>query len=83
MSRIYIGSVNFDVSEDHIRSVFGIYGPIKNVNMSIDPATGVTIYNFYILSKHLNIVFLVEYKIEYKFIFTSFVEPQRILLYRV
>lgn len=42
MSRIYIGSVNFDVSEEQIRSVFGIYGPIKNVNMSIDPATGVT-----------------------------------------
>uniref|UniRef100_A0A1I8B323 RRM domain-containing protein n=1 Tax=Meloidogyne hapla TaxID=6305 RepID=A0A1I8B323_MELHA len=41
MSRIYIGSVNFDVSEDQIRSVFGIYGPIKNVNMSIDPTTGV------------------------------------------
>lgn len=40
MSRIYIGSVNFDVSEDQIRSVFGIYGPIKNVNMSIDPTTG-------------------------------------------
>nr|CAD2203681.1 unnamed protein product [Meloidogyne enterolobii] len=40
MSRIYIGSVNFDVSEDQIRTVFGIYGPIKNVNMSIDPTTG-------------------------------------------
>jgi poly(U)-binding-splicing factor PUF60 len=29
MGRIYVGSINFDVFEDQIRSVFGIYGPIK------------------------------------------------------
>ena len=29
MSRIYIGSINFDIGEDHLRMTFGPYGPIK------------------------------------------------------
>jgi RNA recognition motif-containing protein len=41
MGRIYVGSINFDVFEDQLRAAFGIFGPIKNVNMSIDPSTGV------------------------------------------
>ncbi|KAL3088141.1 hypothetical protein niasHS_009427 [Heterodera schachtii] len=39
MSRIYVGSVNFDVFEDQIREAFLVFGPIKTINMSIDPST--------------------------------------------
>ncbi|CAK5118019.1 unnamed protein product [Meloidogyne enterolobii] len=56
MSRIYIGSINFDIGEDHLRMNFSPFGPIKVVfeiyalstffnlkqivNMCRDPATG-------------------------------------------
>nr|CAD2134839.1 unnamed protein product [Meloidogyne enterolobii] len=40
MSRIYIGSINFDIGEDHLRMNFSPFGPIKIVNMCRDPATG-------------------------------------------
>jgi len=31
MSRIYIGSINFDIGEDHLRMNFSPFGPIKVV----------------------------------------------------
>ncbi|KAF7634397.1 RNP (RRM RNA binding domain) containing [Meloidogyne graminicola] len=40
MSRIYIGSINFDIGEDHLRMTFSPFGPIKIVNMCRDPGTG-------------------------------------------
>ncbi|KAL3077896.1 hypothetical protein niasHS_013425 [Heterodera schachtii] len=40
MSRVYIGSINFDIGEEHLRQVFAPYGPIKLINMCRDPSTG-------------------------------------------
>lgn len=40
MSRVYIGSINFDIGEEHLRQAFCCYGPIKLVNMCRDPSTG-------------------------------------------
>lgn len=40
MSRVYVGSVNFEVKEEMIRSSFGAFGPIRSINMSFDPITG-------------------------------------------
>ena len=40
MCRVYIGSVYYEVREQHIRRAFGPFGPIKLVNMSLDPLTG-------------------------------------------
>lgn len=42
MSRVYIGSINFDIGEEHLRQVFGPYGPVKLINMCRDPSTGVS-----------------------------------------
>ena len=39
MCRIYIGSINFNVTEDMIRSAFLPFGPVKHINMSFDLAT--------------------------------------------
>ncbi|KAJ3196647.1 Poly(U)-binding-splicing factor puf60 [Irineochytrium annulatum] len=39
MSRIYVGSISFDLTDVHIREVFGQFGSIKNVTMTIDPLT--------------------------------------------
>lgn len=40
LSRIYVGSINFDLTESHLRQVFAEYGPIASINMSRDSATG-------------------------------------------
>ncbi|RUS28697.1 hypothetical protein BC938DRAFT_481556 [Jimgerdemannia flammicorona] len=40
LSRIYVGSINFELNEAHIKAVFGQFGSIKSVSMSVDPATG-------------------------------------------
>lgn len=40
MCRVYIGSVYYEVREQHLRRAFGPFGPIKLVNMSLDPLTG-------------------------------------------
>jgi poly(U)-binding-splicing factor PUF60 len=40
MSRIYVGSIAFDLNELHIREVFAQFGGVKSVTMSVDPATG-------------------------------------------
>lgn len=55
MARIYVGSINFDVDDEKIRTAFGPFGPIKNVNMSIDPATGVSI--FLLLERKIHTIF--------------------------
>ncbi len=39
LSRIYVGSINFELNETHIKSVFEQFGSIKAVSMTIDPAT--------------------------------------------
>lgn len=38
LSRIYVGSITFDLHERHLRAIFGSFGPIKTFNMSYDPA---------------------------------------------
>jgi len=40
MCRVYIGSVYYEVREQHLRRAFSPFGPIKLVNMSLDPLTG-------------------------------------------
>ncbi|CAG8437787.1 15277_t:CDS:10 [Acaulospora morrowiae] len=40
LSRIYVGSINFELTEQHLRVVFGQFGAIKSVSMSLDPHTG-------------------------------------------
>ena len=35
-NRIYIGSVQFDLSEDDVREAFSVYGPVKSVTMMMD-----------------------------------------------
>ncbi|XP_065072045.1 poly(U)-binding-splicing factor PUF60-like [Rhopilema esculentum] len=39
MCRIYVGSINFELKEDSIRSSFIPFGPIKKIDMSWDPTT--------------------------------------------
>jgi len=40
MCRIYIGSINFELNEESIRSSFIPFGPIKMIDLSWDAATG-------------------------------------------
>jgi poly(U)-binding-splicing factor PUF60 len=40
ISRIYVGSINFDLNEEHMKAVFSQFGWVKNVGMTMDPATG-------------------------------------------
>lgn len=42
MSRVYVGSLSFDLKEQNVRTIFGPFGPIKSINMSYDPVTGVS-----------------------------------------
>ncbi|EDV22976.1 uncharacterized protein TRIADDRAFT_64128 [Trichoplax adhaerens] len=39
MCRIYVGSISFDLREDHIKQTFSPFGPIKNINLSWDTVT--------------------------------------------
>ncbi|KAJ3289935.1 Poly(U)-binding-splicing factor puf60 [Borealophlyctis nickersoniae] len=39
MSRIYVGSINFELTEVHIKQVFGQFGYVKAISMTIDPLT--------------------------------------------
>ena len=39
MCRIYIGSINFQLNEDALRSAFIPFGPIKNIDLSRDSIT--------------------------------------------
>lgn len=41
MARVYIGSISFEVREEMIKNSFGVFGPIKSINMSWDAVTGV------------------------------------------
>src|SRR5262245_50017496 len=40
LSRIYVGSINFELNESHLRAVFGQFGGIKSVSLSVDMLTG-------------------------------------------
>lgn len=39
LSRIYVGSINFELGEQQIRDAFTQFGSIKSVSMTVDPAT--------------------------------------------
>ncbi|CAK9298539.1 unnamed protein product [Gordionus sp. m RMFG-2023] len=39
MCRIYIGSINFEVKEETIKTAFLPFGPIRSISMSYDPLT--------------------------------------------
>ena len=39
LSRLYVGSINFDLSDADLKSAFSIFGPVKNISMTIDPDT--------------------------------------------
>ncbi|KAJ3022813.1 Poly(U)-binding-splicing factor puf60 [Thoreauomyces humboldtii] len=40
MSRIYVGSINFELTEVHISAVFGQFGHVKSVSLMMDSLTG-------------------------------------------
>ncbi|KAJ2779283.1 hypothetical protein H4R18_004091 [Coemansia javaensis] len=40
MSRVYVGSINFELTEEHIHRVFAEFGSVRSVSMSKDAATG-------------------------------------------
>ncbi|KAJ1964609.1 hypothetical protein GGI12_001314 [Dipsacomyces acuminosporus] len=40
MSRVYVGSINFELTEEHIYKVFAEFGTVRSVSMSKDPITG-------------------------------------------
>ncbi|KAK9764436.1 hypothetical protein K7432_008058, partial [Basidiobolus ranarum] len=40
LSRIYVGSIYFELSQEHIRAVFSQFGYVKNISMSVNPLTG-------------------------------------------
>ncbi|KAL1919305.1 uncharacterized protein VTP21DRAFT_1998 [Calcarisporiella thermophila] len=40
LCRIYIGSINFELTEAHLRAVFQQFGPIRDTVMGLDPSTG-------------------------------------------
>lgn len=46
MARVYIGSISFEVREEMIKNAFGVFGPIKSINMSWDAVTGVISFIF-------------------------------------
>ncbi|KAI9258882.1 hypothetical protein BDA99DRAFT_514433 [Phascolomyces articulosus] len=39
LARIYIGSINFELTEAHIRTAFQQFGTIKTISMSMNPVT--------------------------------------------
>jgi len=39
MCRVYGGSINFELREEHIRTAFHPFGPIKKIDLSWDPLT--------------------------------------------
>jgi poly(U)-binding-splicing factor PUF60 len=39
LSRIYVGSIHFELTEEPVRIVFSQFGAIKNISMSTDPVT--------------------------------------------
>ncbi|KAJ2720278.1 hypothetical protein H4R23_004740 [Coemansia sp. Cherry 401B] len=40
LSRLYVGSINFELTEEHLHRVFSEFGTVHSVSMSKDPATG-------------------------------------------
>ncbi|RKP06188.1 hypothetical protein THASP1DRAFT_31995 [Thamnocephalis sphaerospora] len=40
LSRIYVGSINFELTETHLRSAFSQFGVVRTVSMQMDAATG-------------------------------------------
>lgn len=39
MCRVYVGSINFELREEHVRQAFLPFGPIKKIDLSWDPLT--------------------------------------------
>lgn len=40
MANIYVGNLPFQTTEDDLRTMFGAYGPVDNVNIIMDRMTG-------------------------------------------
>jgi poly(U)-binding-splicing factor PUF60 len=40
LSRIYIGSIHFELSEHDLRAAFSQFGPIRSISLTNDPVTG-------------------------------------------
>ncbi|KAJ2717050.1 hypothetical protein H4R19_000217 [Coemansia spiralis] len=40
MSRLYVGSINFELTEEHLQRVFGEFGTVRSVSLGKDAATG-------------------------------------------
>ena len=37
--RVYVGCINFELREEHVRQAFIPFGPIKKIDLSWDPLT--------------------------------------------
>ena len=59
MSRVYVGSISFEIREDMLRKTFEAFGPIKSLNMGFDNVTGVRY--LYFKKKHHFLKFLLDY----------------------
>ena len=40
ISRIYVGSIHFELTEEHIRAVFSRFGHIRDISLQLDPLSG-------------------------------------------
>jgi len=40
MTRVYVGSIDYDLKEEVVKNAFLPFGPLKTLNMSFDPITG-------------------------------------------
>lgn len=40
ISRLYVGSISFDLNEEHMKAVFSQFGWVKHVGMTMDQSTG-------------------------------------------
>ena len=39
--RLYIGNIHFEVTQKILRNAFSVFGPVFNLNMSLNPLTGI------------------------------------------
>jgi cold-inducible RNA-binding protein len=39
-TNIYVGNLSFDVTEEQIRDLFGVYGTVENIKLITDRETG-------------------------------------------
>jgi hypothetical protein len=46
-TRVYVGSMHYDIQESDIRMLFSSFGTIRSIDMSHEPMTGLSSYDRY------------------------------------